>query len=179
MVLMRSSTIVACVLPVLLAAPVRGTAQESAHWRFSGNANQVPGSESLVSQGTIGLRGSLEAPPQSIRVSDELPHPFVYDPVGQRSHPAGATLTFEPTGNVPRHVTVPIHDIDGSFTIELLVRNGEELPGPAGRSLPLLTIRTADESTAVALVIYPAHGYNWWGGTLRHQGQEHRMGRER
>ena len=25
--------------------------------------------------------------------------------------------------------------------IELLVRNGEELPGPAGRSLPLLTIQ--------------------------------------
>jgi hypothetical protein len=175
---MRSLSIVACLL-LLLAAPVRGTTQESAHWRFSGHVNQAPGGESLVSYGTIGLRGSLEAPPQSIRFSDELPHAFVYDPVGKRSHPSRATLAFEPTANAPRHVTMPLHGIGGSFTIELLVRNGEDLPGPAGGSMPLLTIQNADGSTAVALVIYPAHGYNWWGGILRHQGQERRMGRER
>jgi hypothetical protein len=176
---MRSSYILAILVPVLLAAPVRGTTPESAHWRFSGDANQAPDSESLVSHGTIGRRGSLEAPPQSIRFSDELPQLFVYDPVVQRSQPSGATLAFEPTRNVPRYVTIPLQDIDGSFTIELFVRNGEELPGPAGRSLPLLTIESADESTAVGLVIYSAHGFNWWGGKLRHHEQERRMGRER
>jgi hypothetical protein len=178
---MRRPCILVCLIPILLAAPAPGTAQESAHWRFSGDADQAPTREALLSHGAIRLRGVLEAPPQSIRLSDDLPHLFIYDPVARQSQPCPGVLAFEPTAHAPRHVDVPLQDIsiDGSFTIELIVRNGEELPSSAGGSLPFLTLQDAEASTTAALVIYPAHGYNWWGGTLRHQGQERRMGRER
>ncbi len=176
---MSNASLKLCLVLITIAVPIEASGQDSAHWRFSGQVDQVPGGELLASAGAIRVNGILDGPAQSIRLSDGVPHPFVYDPSAKRSHPLQGTLAFEPTGNVSRHITVPLGEIDGSFTIEMLVRNDERLPGPAGRALPLLTVRSADGSTEAALVIFSAHGYNWWGGTLRHGGQDRQMARQR
>jgi hypothetical protein len=176
---MRVSVLTMYVALIAVTAPMPSHGQDSAYWRFPGQVNRVPDDEVLASTGAIRLNGVPYAPARSIRLSDEVPHPFVYDPTAKRSRPLHGVLAFDPTGDVPRHIAVPLKDLEGSFTIEMLVHNDERLPGPGGRSLPLLTIRSADRSTEAGLAIYPAHGYHWWGGVLRHEGQERRMGRER
>jgi hypothetical protein len=154
-------------------------ARESAHWRFSGKPGEVPSADELSPRGALDFRAQLQSPNGAIRVSAETAHAFVYDPIEGRSHPVETSLEFRPSGNQPRFVVAGVPEATGSFTIEILARNSEELPKPHGRQLTLLMLRSGDGSTAAELMIFGEHGYNWWGGAVRQDGRVRTMARVR
>ena len=159
--------------------PVVVMAQDHAHWRFSGEAGKAPPESALRSAGALGIAARIDAPGGSLLVSDEVPHAFVYDPLTGRSHRLEATLSLRDSGGKPRMITGPAGVVDGSFTIEAIVANAEELPQGDGSPLTVLTLQGTDRRSGVELQVYRAHGYNWWGGMLRQDGRERRMGHER
>jgi hypothetical protein len=120
----------------------------------------------------------VEAPDRSLRASDQVHHPFVYDPVRQQSDPIHATLELRNSGHQPRLLSARIGRVQGSFTIEAMVRNGEDLPGPQGPALGIVSLRSHDGLQAAELIAFGEHGYHWWGGAVQQNGQSRRMARQ-
>lgn len=160
--------------------PTAVLTHDSAHWRFVGIAGQAPSGESLGARGGLALHGELQPPGSpAIRIGRETPDRFVYDPLSGTSTPTEASLAFSSSGNGSRHILAAAHEATGSYTLEAIVRHSEVLPGPQGRQLTIAMLRGKDGAASAELMIFGAHGYNWWGGTVRHEGQERRLSRIR
>ncbi|MEX1015849.1 MAG: glycosyl hydrolase family 28-related protein [Phycisphaeraceae bacterium] len=164
----------------MICLPVSGVdearAQPSGHFHFAGEPGQPPAAAALDAAGELGLQGQLQGPADAIRVSDQTPHPYVYNPGTGQSEARQTSLELRPSGNAARHITAPV-DVapDGSFTLEAIVRNGENLPEPGGASMEIVTWRSADGQQSVSLQVYSSDGYNWWAGAVEHGGQTHRL----
>jgi hypothetical protein len=169
-------------LQFLLLAVVTATLANgatTASWRFTGAPGLPPDDATLQAQGPNRLQGQLCAPGSSVLLVEQVAHPFLYDPLAQESVPTVTSLDFRSSSNQPRHIAVPVGDIDGSFTLEVIARNGEVLPSPHGRPLTLLNLLSHDAVHSVQLTVFGAHGYHWWGGALQQGGQTRQMARER